>query len=66
VLLFLMAEALPAVAETLVVVGLVPVVPELVVTRLAVVPDAFLLMLLPEVPPRVGTLLVNTLSELLW
>lgn len=67
VLLFLTAEALAVVVETLVAVGLVPaVLEEPVVTRLAVVPEAFLLMLLLDVPLRVGTLLVNTLSELLW
>lgn len=64
--LFLTDEVLPAVAETLVAVGLLPVGLELVATRLAPVPDSLRLILLLDVPPRVDTLLVNTLSELLW
>ena len=64
--LFLIDEVLPAVAETLVAVDLLPVVLELVATRLAPVPDSLRLILLLDVPPRVETLLVNTLSELLW
>ena len=66
VLLFLTADVLAVEVDTLVAVVLPPETEELVATLLALVPDSFRLTLLVDVPPRVDTLLVKTLSELLW
>lgn len=63
VAVFLLAETLAGVAATLVAVVLPVAAVTPVEVLLPEVPDVLRLMLLIDVPPRVDTLLVNTLSE---
>jgi hypothetical protein len=60
------AEVLPEVADTLVAVVLLLEAEDVLATLLVDTPESLRLTLLLEVPPRVDTLLVKTLSELLW
>jgi hypothetical protein len=60
------AEVLPEVADTLVAVVLLLEAEDVLATLFVDTPESLRLTLLLEVPPRVDTLLVKTLSELLW
>ena len=66
VALFFIAAFLPAVPETLVAVVLPFETAGVLATRLLDVPEVLRLILFADALPRIGTLLVNTLSELLW